>query len=295
MDQPTDAQKALGIKPTEPTAEELAQEAELAKSDKSEDDAFADDFASEKSEEDNNDDEKKPDEGDQPDDEGKKDEPAKDKSKKPENTVPFDLHLDEIRKRKDAEARLAEYEKANGDTEKKQLIKDMAADLGLDEVAAEKLFNQIEKVAATKAKTEPQEIAVSTEEREAAEKAHFTNEYDDFSDEFTKLYPNATPQMRKEAKQKLYELARSEQYGIVEGKHDAYPLDYIVAKERKTFDILLKVAPKDKSTESSRDFSKDDDLGTIDFTSPDMSPEKYKQYQAQKQARRMKSDKVRFV
>lgn len=284
----TEAQKALGIKPIEMTEEEKAQDAALAKADETEDDPFTDDLNSEPTEEVDEDEKKTEEETEKP-------EVEEEEKSKPEKTVPLDLHLDEKRKRKEAEEKLAKYEEANGETERKEAIKAMAEDLGIDAEAAEKLFVHMEKIAAAKAAKEPEEKETSTEDNEAAEKAHFNSEYDDFADEFSKLYPNATPQMRKEAKQKLYELARSEQYGIVPGKHDAYPLDYIVTKERKTFDTLLKVAPKDKSGESSRDMSKDDDFEEIDFTDPTMSPARYQQYQQQRQARRAKATGVKFI
>lgn len=294
----TEAQKALGIQPAEMTDEEKARDAELAKSAESEEDPFADDTDPDEPEEGKDDGKGKPETKDAPEDEGKPEKKAEEepnqgddkaaKEGKPD-TVPIGLHLEEKRQRKAAEDALADMvAKTEGADEKAKLVKDMADDLELTEEQAKKFATHIEKLIDAKAPKQQEKEAPkpSSEEAEKAEKAYFEEEYAGFSETLAKAYPNATPQMRKEAKQRLYELARSDAYGIVPGKHDAYPLDYVLMRERKAFDALLKVAPHDRSSESSRDLSQEAE--DFDFTSPDMSPEKLKRYQAQRQARRFK-------
>lgn len=79
--------------------------------------------------------------------------------------------------------------------------------------------------------------------------------------EINKLYPNASPEQKEKAKQKMLELATSEQYGFVEGKHDAYPLSYILFKEAQSFNDLL-FSPKKKTAEGSH-LGGETDLGDI--------------------------------
>jgi len=79
----------------------------------------------------------------------------------------------------------------------------------------------------------------------------FNAEYDEFQPTLAKEFPNATPAQWKAAKTLLRDLATSEQYGYVEGKHEAYPLAHIVAiEQQKIRDVLF--SPKRKTAESGQ-------------------------------------------
>lgn len=77
----------------------------------------------------------------------------------------------------------------------------------------------------------------------------FNQEYDSFQPTLAQQFPNATPEQWKKAKLLLRELATGPDYGYVEGKHDAYPLNHIVAIEaQKIKDALF--SPKKKTAET---------------------------------------------
>lgn len=114
----------------------------------------------------------------------------------------------------------------------------------------------------------------------------FNTEWEGEGTKFVKdKYPNATADQVTKAKQKMFELATSEKYGFVEGKHEAYPLDYILLKEAETFKDLL-YSPRRKTAESSQLGDDGDDLGADDSASvlstsfENMTPKKAREMEA---------------
>ena len=114
-------------------------------------------------------------------------------------------------------------------------------------------------------------------EKEDIEK--FNSEWDNFVVDIKKEYPNATDEMLKEAKEKMDDLAHSQE-------HHTHEMDYILFKEKKTFDTLLKVAPKSSNGETSKQVfnppvNEDNEvLPNIE----DMTPEMMKQREQRKVA-----------
>jgi hypothetical protein len=79
----------------------------------------------------------------------------------------------------------------------------------------------------------------------------FNNEWKDQGLKIIKAqFPNATEEQITKAENKMFELATSEKYGEVPGKHDAYPLDWIFQKEAEVFKDML-FSPRKKTAEGS--------------------------------------------
>ncbi len=99
-------------------------------------------------------------------------------------------------------------------------------------------------------------------------------------------FPNATAEQLAKAEEKMFELATSEKYGSVEGKHDAYPLDYIFLKEGEAFKDLL-YSPRKKTAESSSlgddmdlEDEGDNSASVLNTRFEDMTPKKAAQIEA---------------
>jgi hypothetical protein len=107
--------------------------------------------------------------------------------------------------------------------------------------------------------------------------SQFSEEWTSFLPDIARSYPNATDAQREKAKELMKKLATSEDYGYVEGKHEAYPLSYILFKEGDKFkDVLF--SPKKKTAESSQlgeadDFSSNGE-NLEDLSFEDLTPDR---------------------
>lgn len=96
------------------------------------------------------------------------------------------------------------------------------------------------------------------EEREKRDaEAAFEAEWQAAAKELKKNYPNATDAMLAEARSELDKLAHSK-------RHNEHDLDYIVFKNKQTFDTLLNVAGKGSSTEPGKAVSNAADPAAAD-------------------------------
>lgn len=215
-----------------------------------------------------------------------------------ERTVPYGIkgRLEkEVAKRKELEdtlsekvaegvkAALASLVKADQKDELPDDVKkaamELAEETGLDESGVEKLLRKAKELSAknelpkevTEKLSELDKIKKERDEKKAEES--FNQEWDNFLPTLKKQYPNATDAMLKEAQGKMDELAHSKE-------HHTHEMDYILFKEGKTFETLLKVAPKNKSGEDNKQVyvnrpDIDDEETPVDIE--DMTPEIMKQ------------------
>lgn len=215
-----------------------------------------------------------------------------------ERTVPYGIkgRLEkEVAKRKELEdtlsekvaegvkAALASLVKADQKDELPDDVKkaamELAEETGLDESGVEKLLRKAKELSAknelpkevTEKLSELDKIKKERDEKKAEES--FNQEWDNFLPTLKKQYPNATDIMLKEARDKMDELAHSK-------AHHTHEMDYILFKEGKTFETLLKVAPKNKSGEDNKQVyvnrpDIDDEETPVDIE--DMTPEIMKQ------------------
>lgn len=122
-----------------------------------------------------------------------------------------------------------------------------------------------------------------------ADSENFNSEWEEFVPELKKQYPNASDSMLKEAKAKLDDFAHSKE-------HHTHELDYILYKEKNTFDNLLKIAPKGKSGEKGRqitreEYNEDDDNVSIE----NLTPEVMKRRDAAKISRNDRKSDITFL
>jgi len=226
-----------------------------------------------------------------------------------ERTVPYGIkgRLEkEVSKRKELEdtlsekvaegvkAALASLVKADQKDELPDDVKkaamELAEETGLDESGVEKLLRKAKELSA---KNElPKEVMEKLSELDKIKKERddkqaeesFNQEWDSFLPNLKKQYPNATDSMLKEARDKMDELAHSK-------THHTHEMDYILFKEAKTFETLLKVAPKSKSGEDNkqvyvnRSNVEEDEETMVDIE--DMTPEIMKQREQRMIQKRM--------
>lgn len=286
-----DLAERTGMPPVEEEAEESQNEGEEPTSDEdgSEEPTTGDE--PEESEEESEDDGEEPDEDDESDDDGK--EPVK-------RTVPYGKLKAEREKRQQLEKEiedlksnkpdvaesvkdalvslLSKEEKEEPDAVSKA-AKELGEDLGIDQEAAEKILRKAKELSSSNELPEEVQNALKEledikKEREVAKANEaFNTEWDSVIPELKKQYPGVTDQVLKEAKEKLYKLAHSKGYNDKE-------LDYILFKEKKAFDTILKVSPHNKGGEKSKhlsaqseDYSSDEAMVDID----DLTPEIMKQ------------------
>ena len=310
-DNRTEAQKALGIHPLKAEDKEEDADGQLDKSPESEDEDVESEESSDAPDEAAKEDEDE-DEAFTPED---KEEDAPDEDE-PESkkTVPLKRLLDEKKKTKELEDRIAKLESKFGEDASKELVGQMAAELKITPEAAAKLLEYSSKSvlmtlekegkvitpelkkrldAFEEGKDEIEQLTAEQKKAKAEQKeiAYFGDEWQDFLPTLKKQYKNATPSMLKEAAQEMYRKARSADYGNVPGKHPAYPLDYIFFREKKAFDTLLRVSPKNGSGPQGHDVEQDD--VKIDITDPNLTPQQFQRYKQQQGARKLAEDKAR--
>lgn len=231
-------------------------------------------------------------------------------------TVPLKRLLDEKKARKEdkkvLEDRIAALEAKYGEKASEELTAQMAKELQITPEAAQKLLEYSTKAvlmglekegriltpelkAKLEAFTKQEEKEVDPKaEKEKAEKReiqYFSEEWQDFLPALKKQYSNATPAMLKEAAQEMYRKARSRDYGNVPGVHPAYPLDYIFFKEKKAFDTILRVSPKNASAPTNSHDVETEDV-KIDFTDPNLTPAQYQRFKAQQNAKQVARNKA---
>lgn len=127
---------------------------------------------------------------------------------------------------------------------------------------------------------------VSEEHKEREQEAIFTGEWNLIVPELQKQFPNAKANELIEARDLMYELARSEQGVILNKKGEVVAnrdLDYLLFKNRSKFETILKVAKNAKSGEtSSKQITEDTGDGDIDLDPETMDPDKMKAYNKRK-------------
>lgn len=125
---------------------------------------------------------------------------------------------------------------------------------------------------------------------QAATASHFEEEWTSFLPELRKQYPHAGASELAQAEEKMFEIAHSENGGVIidEAKKTirGYPLDFLLHKNRKDFDAILKVAANKRGAEGGSkeivDSFADDSDEDIDMDLETMTPEKFQRRQEQK-------------
>lgn len=306
------ARQNMGVEETQESEEETETTTEDSEEEtKSEEDeeetkgkSAAKETDSEESEEDDTDEEE--------------DEEASRKQNRRTRTVPYDLLKTERGKSKvlkdtisDLQKKLAEARSEDsGRTTEEELddIEEEAKALGEDLKADPNALSKVLRAAVSLAKKElgkqaiPKEIQdklalldkYEKDQQAQTELNHFTNEWNGLVDSLKKTYPNATEAQLAEARKEMDKLAHSKEYAYVEGEHEAYPLDYVLFREKKVFDTLLKVS-KGKSGENSKHIvvaeSDDEEVDDIDLDPENMTPERMNAYDNMSLKQNSKSDK----
>jgi hypothetical protein len=125
---------------------------------------------------------------------------------------------------------------------------ELASELGLDSKGLAKILKvAVELASKGKASPELEEKLKELEglrgiAKEQEMQVKFAKEWNDFLPTFQKRYPNAATELLKQAQELMDELAHS-------AKHHRHELDYILFKNRKKFDAVMKTAPKSKGGE----------------------------------------------
>lgn len=330
-DNRTEAQKALGIFPGKKDDVEKytvgrkdeAEDTDIVDAD--DDDSLESHEESDEEDEDTTSDEDEDSEDFVPEPPKKKEGDADDKdSDKKEDeddgenlkTVPLKRLLDEKKGRKEdkkvLEDRIAVLEAKFGEKASAELTTEMAKELGISVEAAQKLLEYStksvlmglekegriltpelkEKLEAFENKEEAEPDAkVEKEKAEKREIEYFSDEWRDFLPALKKQYSNASTAMLKEAAQEMYRKARSRDYGLVPGVHPAYPLDYIFFKEKKAFDTILRVSPKNASAPTGTHDVESEDI-KIDLTDPNLTPAQFQRYKQQQNAKQVARNKA---
>lgn len=234
-----------------------------------------------------NDDEEEVDDQDEPE-EGEDDQ---EKTTTPKRTVPYSKFKTEREKRKAVETELYERRElrdaiqgltqiiASQQSDSKDASKsdpdeietaaaELAEELGLDNTALDskalaKILEKATTLAGKKLPTELKEklkILDSLEEKSElqAEQVHFDNEWSDFIPTLKETYPNATEAMLQEAKDEMDKLAHSKDF------HAVKELEYILFKNKKKFETILKVAKGNRSAELGKRIGAEADEPSID-------------------------------
>lgn len=102
----------------------------------------------------------------------------------------------------------------------------------------------------------------------------FEGEWNTLTSQLKTLYPNATASELSEAKKQMDEISHTPDFA-------KYDLDYVLFKNRSTFDVLLKVARGSKSGEgASKQISEDEgDENEVDLNPDEMTPSKMAEYE----------------
>lgn len=117
--------------------------------------------------------------------------------------------------------------------------------------------------------------SVREQKRVADEVAHFNKEWDSILPDLRKQYPNASESQLALAKEEMDKLSHSKEF-------HKYPLDYIVYRQSKKFDTLLKVVKGRSGEATVRGSEGVNETGEIDLDPENMTPEKMKQHQARR-------------
>jgi hypothetical protein len=292
--EPSESEKALGLAPLEEGAGEEGDPTKKTP------DAGPDDESADDADEDEDSEEEDESEDADEDDEDEDDDEDKDKGVEPESdpkkTVPLATYLDLKRDLDAVTNRLTNLESAGKMTADQKVVaekvgevaKAIAAKRGLDpdglaEIMTEAIRLAIELTPKQRAEL-PEDVKnalgaiekVQADAREKAETIHFEKEWNVTLSKLKKSYPNVDDARLKQAKELMDELSHSKKYHTFE-------LDYILFKNRKKFDAILKGATKPKGGESSaRGVVEDEEAGEVDFTDPDMTPDKLAKHDAKR-------------
>ena len=118
-----------------------------------------------------------------------------------------------------------------------------------------------------------EEFKASKSEREEREQeVEFNNEWATLP--IKQQFPNASEEQLQAAKEKMDELAHSEKY------HE-YEMDYILFREKETFDKLL-FSPKQRTFESGRLAPSSDDSEDFPEFNPNMTPAQFEKFEKQR-------------
>lgn len=318
-----EAERALGVSFDEPKDENENEDEESKAPEVENQDEDEDESTEEEDESEDSDDDDEEDEDDDPED-----------RKSTKKTVPLSRFKQEKRLRKELQAKIGNLETEVEKLSKGKNQKDVEASVeNLDEIVdgiledlkdievdegQKEFLKKFSKAILLKSKALapaaiPEELKekiklldkLQSKDNEETADNSFKNEWNEFLPELDKKYPNATPAMKQEAYALMKKIATSKDGGriIKQGDEEVlvgYPLDYILSKNQKKFDILLKTLKNDKSfEEGNKNLEEDSDDEDVNYLDSNMSPEKLQKIQEAKTRKRMKeaqkTGKIRFV
>lgn len=166
--------------------------------------------------------------------------------------------LENARKNTPAKDVSVELKERRSALAKKLNIEPTQVDEFLD-VAQKEADERIAKIEARLTEKEKEETQVSEDEIIAEEEKEFNEHWNSVSDSIKEKYPNASKEQIENAKLIMEELAFSEKY-------QEYELDYILYKEKKSFDEAL-FSPKQRGFERSNNVVDDVDEEESDIFS----------------------------
>ena len=158
----------------------------------------------------------------------------------------------------------------------KEAAEKLGDELGIDTEGIEKILRTAKDLSTAELKTQIDKLKEDTKDLDemkkerdnAKEKEYFNNEWDKVVPDLKKSYEGITDAILDEAKAKLDELSHTDAYFDKD-------LDYVLFKEKKVFETILKVAPKDKGGEKSKtvsiqDNSEGDEMVNIEDLTPEI-------------------------
>lgn len=164
----------------------------------------------------------------------------------------------------------------------KELEGELGMETGLDSTALSKVLRKAVTMAEKKLGNKlPKDVLdklkdlddLKKQSQDAKESQHFNEEWSEVEPKLRAKFPNATDAMIGEAREKMDELSHSE------GWHK-YDLDYILYKNKKTFNTILKAAKSNRSGESGHTIyapQSDESTAENDLDPTEMTPETVKQ------------------
>lgn len=155
-------------------------------------------------------------------------------------------------------------------------VKALAKELDFDEAKVRRIIEVSRKglQLSPEDKQALDEFKASKSEREAKEQeAIFTEEWNSLP--VKTQFPNASEEQIKAAKEKMDELSHSEKY------HN-YDMDYILFKEKETFDKIL-FSPKQRTFETGRLAPSEDDSDEFPEFNPNMTPAQFEKFERKRE------------
>lgn len=180
------------------------------------------------------------------------------------------------------QAKLTERANSTGtDAEKgaiEEEVRALADEIGIEPEKAQKLINVARQgIKAPELPKEQQEAlaTIAQQNQEKREAELFNQQWDAFTPELQKRYPNATPAQLAEAKAEMDKISHTAGF-------EKYPLDYALFKNQETFDALL-TRPQKRGAEPGA-LGKGGPQQPKERIRPDMAtmtPEKLKEFERQ--------------